>query len=154
MSSSITTDKAFKQALSPLSLTQQREVGALFVESVLTLCDDDRVKQALIAAKNPNIQVYELAATYKAAKAASIERFTQCGKNAEWLEQAAHFVAAASVTCVTPAEQLAETDNLAWNAAMQSRMARTCEAIANGEGSENQEKEHQYDTLIRYMGKL
>lgn len=151
---SITNDTEFKNALNQLTLAQQRRVAALFVESVLTLCDDHRVKNALNATKITEITPDELAAVYRAAKAASIERFTQCGKDVNWLGQAGHFVAAASVACVTPENQIKSTDNIAWTAAMHGRMARTCETIAAGKGSENQETQQQYQILTRFLETL
>ena len=151
MAQQITTDSEFKAALSQLNLTQQRQVGALFVERVLNLCDDYRVKNALEAAKQTTLNPEELTTAYRAAKAASTERFTQCGKDADWLAQAGHFVAAASADCVLPTEQLKPTDNLAWNAAMHARMARNCETIAQGEGSDNQEAQSQYEILANFL---
>lgn len=149
--STITNDNEFKSILGKLTTVQQRIVGALFVENVLNLCDDRRIKNAIAAAKNSATSLDELAAAHKSAKAASVERFTPCGKDADWLKQAGHFVAEASATCVTPDEQLMQMDNLAWNTAMHARMAKTCETIAAGEGSENQEREQQYQILGNFM---
>lgn len=149
--SHITTEREFKNSLNPLTIVQQRLIGALFVANVLHLCKDYRVKKAVEVAQNPHISDDELVAVYKAAKSASVETFTQCGKDVDWLGQASHFVAAASTVCVTPLEQLKSTDNLAWNAAMQARMARTFETIAAGEGSENQEAQQQYEILGNFL---
>lgn len=151
MAQQITTDGEFKAALSQLSLIQQRQVGALLVERVLNLCDDYRVKNALEAAKQATLNPEQLTTAYRAAKAASTESFTQCGKDADWLAQAGHFVAAASADCVLPTEQLKPTDNLAWNAAMHARMAKNCETIAQGEGSDNQEAQSQYEILANFL---
>jgi len=152
--SSITNETEFKNALDQLTLAQQRRVGALFVENVLTLCDDHRVKNALNATKTTEITPDELIAVCRSAKTASIESFTQCGKDVDWLGQAGHFVAAASVACVTPENQIKPTDNIAWTAAMHGRMARMCETIAAGEGSENQETQQQYQILARFLETL
>lgn len=152
--SSITNETEFKNALDQLTLAQQRRVGALFVENVLTLCDDYRVKNALNATKTTEITPDELIAACRSAKTASIESFTQCGKDVDWLGQAGHFVAAASVACVTLENQIKPTDNIAWTAAMHGRMARMCETIAAGEGSENQETQQQYQILARFLKTL
>jgi len=149
--SHITTDREFKNSLNLLTLIQQRMVGSLFVANVLHLCEDYRVKKVIEVANNFNRNTDELVAVYKAAKSASVETFTQCGKDVDWLGQASHFVAAASSVCVTPPDQLKPTDNLAWNAAMQTRMARACETIAAGEGSENQEAQQQYEILENFL---
>jgi hypothetical protein len=57
-------------------------------------------------------------------------------------------VAKAAVACVRPAE---EGENLAWDAAMSARMARTCETVATGEGTGNNESEEQYRILEAFM---
>jgi hypothetical protein len=152
--SHVTTDREFKTSLNPLTIVQQRLIGALFVANVLHLCKDYRVKKAVEVAQNPNISGDELVAVYKSAKSASVETFTQCGKDVDWLGQASHFVAAASTVCVTPPDQLQPTDNLAWNAAMQARLARTFETIAAGEGSENQEAQQQYEILEKFLQRI
>jgi hypothetical protein len=77
-----------------------------------------------------------------------VESFTQCGKSTDWADQAGHFVAKATVACVRPA---AEGENLAWEAAMASRMARTCETVATGEGTENSEAQEQYRILGAFL---
>ncbi len=149
--SHITTDREFKKSLNSLTIVQQRVIGALFVKNVLHLCKDYRIEKAVEVAKNSHITGDELVAVYKAAKSASVETFTQCGKDADWLGQASHFVAAAGTACVMPPDSLKPTDNLAWNAAMQARMARTFETIAAGEGSENQETQQQYEILENFL---
>jgi hypothetical protein len=145
----ITDEKTFKQALSNLAISQQRMIGALFVESVLQLFDDDRVKRALKVAQNLNASEDELQNVYKSARSASIESFTRCGADGDWKEQAGHFVANAAAACVIPSEQI-HKNNPAWEAAMNSRMARSCEAIANGETS-NEEDQHQYRVLSEFL---
>ena len=44
-------------------------------------------------------------------------------------------------------------DNIAWDAAMQARLARTCQTVAEGLGTENTEAQEQYrilETLLRF----
>lgn len=149
--SQINNDNEFKNTLMQLSTEQQRIVGALFVENVLSLCDDKRIRSALTVARTPGPDPEELANVYKSAKTTSTETFTQCGKDADWLGQASHFVAAAAAACVTPKAQLKQGDNLAWVAAMHARMARTFSTIAGGEGSENTETQTQYHILADYL---
>jgi hypothetical protein len=143
-------DKDFKTNLNGLSKNQQRQVAARFIESVLGLCSDARVATAVNACKRPDISEVELATLYPAAKSASVESFTQCGKEADWTAQAGHFVAKAAMACVQPA-----TDgSLAWNVAMIVRMARTCAAIASGEGSETREAMVQYRILEDFLSEV
>ncbi len=142
----IGNDKEFKAALAGLDPARQRLLAARFVDSVLSLCNDVRVAGAVNAAKRPDITEVELGAMYLAAKAASVESYTQCGHETEWATQAGHFVCKAAVNCVKPA-----SDNLAWDAAMEARMARTCAGIAGGEGTETREAEAQYRILDAFL---
>jgi hypothetical protein len=144
----ISNDKEFKAALNGLSVSQQRQVAALFVDSVLHLSGDGRVKGAVGAAKHLGISDAELAPACQAARSARVESYTQCGRETDWKSQAGHFVAKAALACVRPAE---EGGNLAWEAAMDARMARTCESIALGEGTKNREAETQYRILYEFM---
>lgn len=146
---SITDEKTFKQALSNLDIHQQRVVGALFVERVLNLFNDERIKRAVKIAQNVSISEDELHSAYKAVRSASIESYTRCGADGDWKEQAGHFVANAAAACVIPVEQIRK-NNPAWEAAMNSRMARNCEIIASEEIS-NEEDQHQYRVLSEFL---
>jgi hypothetical protein len=144
---SINSDKEFKTALNGLALNRQRQVAAHFIDSVLSLCGDARVVGAANAAKRADVSEAELAALYQAAKSASVESFTQCGKEADWAAQAGHFVARAAMECVQPAAD----SSLAWNVAIESRMACTFAAIASGEGSETREATAQHRILESFL---
>ena len=144
----IGNDGEFKAALSYLSGAARRLVAARFAENVLALSRDARVKSAVTAAKRADIADAELAAAYQSAKAASVDSYTQCGHECDWNDQASHFVAEAAVACVKPAEPGA---NPAWDAAMQARMARTCETIATGSGTDNAEAAAQYRILAEFL---
>jgi hypothetical protein len=144
----ISNDKAFKSALAGLSVAQQRQVAARFVEAVLPLSNDARIKVALEAAGRAGISDAELAIAAQAANTARVESFTQCGKETDWTAQAGHFVAKAAVACVRPAEA---GSNLAWDAAMQARLARTFQTVADGAGTDNREAEAQYRTLEAFL---
>jgi hypothetical protein len=143
----ITNDSEFKTALAALSVQQQRHVAALFVENILTMSADSRLKGVLSTAKREDVSNDELVAMYHAAKSASVESYTQCGAEGDWRCQAAHFVAEATVACVNT-----KSSNPAWDAAMHCRMARTCGEIAEGSGTENQEVEAQYKILSAFTG--
>ena len=99
----INNDSDFKAALSKL-LDSRDSVRsrARFAESVLTLSKDVRVKNAIEAAKRTDISDDELDAAYKSAKKASVDSFTQCGKECDWNSQAGHFVAQAALACLEP----------------------------------------------------
>lgn len=146
----IRSDSEFKAALNKLSVAEQRQIAARFSEAVLPLSKDPRVVAAVHGALRTDITDDELAVLYQAARTASVDSYTQCGHVTDWLNQAGHFVAEAATACVMPVERGA---NLAWDAAMRVRMARTCETIAHGKGTENREVAHQYRVLTEYLGK-
>jgi hypothetical protein len=144
----ISNDKDFKSALMGLSIEQQRQVAARFVQQVFLLSGDARVKAALEAAGRADISAAELAMAAQAANSARVESFTQCGREADWSAQAGHFVTKAAVACVKAADA---GDNLAWDAAMQSRLARTFQTVADGAGTDNREAEAQYRILDEFL---
>jgi hypothetical protein len=144
----IRTDADFKATLNKLPIPEQRRVAARFVESVAALCRDPRVTAAINAAKRADISDAELTAAFHAVKTACVDSYTQCGHEADWREQAGHFVAKAAETCVMPAGHVHE---IGWTAAMRARMARTCEVISAGQGTENREADQQYRILDEFI---
>lgn len=144
----ISNDSEFKAALNALSLAQQRQAAARLVENVIALTDDPRVKAAVNAARRADITGPELEVAYMAAKTASVESYTHCGQEGDWRGQAGHFTAEAAMACVAPEAKAA---HLAWNAAMSARMARMCETIAVGHGTENSEAAAQYRILEAFL---
>ncbi len=144
----ISNDKDFKSALADLSTAQQRQVAARFVQQVYPLSNDARIKTVLETAGRAGIADTELSLAFQSANSARVESFTRCGKETDWGAQAGHFVAKAAVACVKPAEA---GNNLAWDAAMQARMARTCQTVADGSGTDNREAEEQYRILEAFL---
>ena len=148
----ISNDKEFKTALAGLSTAQQRQVAAGFVQRVFALSGDIRIKAALDAAARADVSDAELTVLSGAANTARVESFTQCGKETDWSAQAGHFVAKAAVACVKAAEAgEGGNTNLAWDAAMHARMARTCQTVADGAGTENVEAGEQYRLLEAFL---
>ena len=148
---SISTDQEFKKALDQLSSAQQRVAGALFVERVLELCDDARVRRAVDVAKNINAQEGELDGANREAKSAAVESYTACGRDTDWSAQAAHFVATAAAECSVPPSRSDLAHNAAWDAAMYVRMARTSENIAKAHTDHHDEAEAQYQLLTQFL---
>ena len=144
----ISNDKDFKATLAGLPVARQRQVAARFVQRVFDLSKDVRVKAALEVAGRADISDAELTVVSQAANTARVESFTQCGKETDWGAQAGLFVAKVAVACVGAP---APGSNLAWDAAMQARMARTCQTVATGEGTENREAEEQYRILEAFL---
>jgi hypothetical protein len=144
----IDNDSDFKAALGDLSRAAQRLVAARFVENVLALSGDPRVKSTINLAKRTDIIEDELAAALQSARAASVDSFTQCGHECDWKKQSGHFVAEAALSCVKPT---VAGSNPAWDAAMHARMARTCASIAAGAGTGNDEAAAQYRILAEFQ---
>jgi len=144
-----TQDSEFKQKLGALPIVRQRQVASKFVQRVFPLSNDFRIKTALDVAERADAATdAELASAYQAAKATTVETYTQCGHECDWNSQAGHFVAQAAVACVRPAS---EGDNLAWESAMSARMAHTCKTVAEGLGTDNREAEAQYTILEAFL---
>jgi hypothetical protein len=140
----IHNDAEFKSALTALDPARQRRAAARFVERVLDLSGDVRVRAAVEAAQRGDLAEAEREVLFQAANSARVESFTQCGRECDWSNQAGHFVAKAAVACVKPA---GVGESIAWEAAMHARMARTCQSVANGVGTETREAEAQYAIL-------
>lgn len=147
--SEITNDTEFRKALDGLGLDEQRKIGADFVEQVLSLNDDARVKQAIEVARGGGSDEL-LQTAFKSAKRASIDSHARCGSEGDWAEQAAYFVARAATACVAPEGQ-SKTENVAWLAAVNSRMARTCQSIDAAADAAGQESARQYGLLADYL---
>jgi hypothetical protein len=145
---SITNDREFKMALAGFPIARQRQIAAGFARRVLDLSHDVRVKAALDAAERTDITDTELPLVAHAAHTARVESFTQCGRDTGWTAQAGHFVAKAAEACVRPP---AFGENIAWDAAMQARLARTCQTVAEGLGTENTEAREQYRILETFL---
>ena len=146
----INSDHELRMALDQLSRAQQRVLGGQFVSSVIDLTADARVRRAVEVATNPQASAADLEDAFRAAKAVSVKTYTDCGKDTDWLAQAAHFVAAAAAASLVPEGQPG-SDNPAWKAAMQARMARNCELIERDDGGEHNEAETQYEIIVRFL---
>lgn len=145
----IQNDKEFRTALDKLSVEQQRSLGALFVQSVKHLCDDQMIDRAIKAA--PEQDSLAMNEAFKQVKALATRTYTACGGDACWPEQAAHFVATAAKACLMPAEQIGSNANLAWRTAIQARLANNCEMIEKDSGEINSEAQKQYALTEEYL---
>jgi len=150
--SKINNDTEFKQALHNLNSAQQRAVAAMFVEHVMSLSNDDRVKRVVKIAADESATEAEISDALRSAKAAIMDSSTRCGAEGNWTDQAGYFVARAAVAAVTPPAQ-SKTGSPAWQAAMSSRMAQTSILIDDDsdEVPEHSENEWQYEILSNYL---
>jgi len=144
----IQTEKEFKAALAALPLTRQRQVAAAFGQRVMDLCHDVRVKNALAAAARADITPEELVLVAHSAHSARVASYAQCGHDSNWECAAGHFVARAAECSVRAAS---EGDPVAWEAAMQARLARTCQTVALGDGTDNDESAVQHQILDTFL---
>ena len=150
--SQITNDADFKQALSDLDATQQRTVAAMFIDHVLSLSDDDRIKRVVKVASDESASEGEIADALKSAKAATMDSSTRCGAEGDWTDQAGYFVARAAVAALsTPAQSKSGTP--AWQTALSCRMAQTSMQIDSDTAvvPSHSENEWQYDILSNYL---
>ncbi len=144
----INNDNEFKAALAALPLARQRQVAVIFTRRVMDLCYDARIKGVLLAAERDDITEPELLLAEKAAHQVRVRSFGQCGHDTSWSLQSGHFVATAAQCCVRmPLPGVC----IAWEAAMQARLARTCQDVADGDGIVNTEAEAQYGLLESFL---
>lgn len=146
----ITNDIEFRKALEGLDYSQLREVAGMFVQNVMDLSCDDRIKRVVKVASDAEATADELASALKSAKAAMIDCHARCGAEGDWRHQAGYFVARAATSALTPEGQC-RSGGPAWQAAMSSRMARTSIEIDSGDDSPSEESEQQYHILSNYL---
>ena len=147
----IANDQQLRAALNALTPQEQRLMGARFAGSVMHLCLNDGVRRAGQLALDPDADPTSLDDAVRTAKTHTVKTYTDCGKDTNWLEQADHFVAAALVAALTPADQLAAQSNPAWKAAVQARMAKNCEIMVEEEGEAETESDRQYRIASQYL---
>ena len=143
----IHNDQEFKQALSELSMVEQRMLAVQFIESVLHLNPDPLIERALKVVRDKS----EFGDIYASINSLAVKTYTACGNDADWLAQAAHFVATAARACLTPLDHLGNKTNLAWTCAMQTRMAKNCEMIESDSDTVDNEAQKQYVITDAYI---
>ena len=150
--SEMCNDKEFRVTLASLSPPQQREVAVLFVNHVLSLCEDKRLDRVMKIAADAEATEEELAAALKTAHAVTFDSHARCGAEGHWSDQAGYFVARAAVAVVTPIAH-SRVGGPAWQAAMSARMAHTTALIddVTNTQSAHTECEWQYRALSEYL---
>lgn len=144
----IDNDNDFKSALDGLTLVDQRKIAVSFTRHVMDLCYDARIKGVLLTAERADITDPELLLAEHAAHQVRVRSFGECGHDTSWLLQAGHFVATAAKYCVTVP---AAGENIAWKAALQTRMARNCQDALDDKGLLNSEATAQYELLESFL---
>ena len=140
----IKNDQDFKQALSELSMAEQRRLAAQFIDSVVQLSSEPVIARALKVIRAEVYSENDSEEIYKQIKSLAVKTYTACGDDADWSSQAAHFVVTATKACLTPRKFLDNKNNLAWKCAMQTRMARNCELIESDNNTIDNEAQKQY----------
>lgn len=140
----ITNDQQLRGLLNNLALDQQRAIGSLFTNSVAEFSKDPLLARAIAATSDTTISETERDEAFKMAKSIATKTYTACGRDADWLVQAEHFVAAACSAVLTPDSQLDPQVNLAWKAAIQARMAKNCLMMESDSVDIDNEAQKQY----------
>jgi hypothetical protein len=148
----INNDRDLRVTIARLDLAQQRVLAGRFVESVISLTGNERLHRAAAVAADPERSSEDMIDAFKSARAIAVETYTACGRDADWMGQAEHFVAAACVGALMPEDQIGKGTNPAWKAAMQARMAKNCEMIESGEGGVDNEAQRQYAIAVEFCG--
>ncbi len=141
---SISNDRELRDALGGLDLGQQRTLAGRFSLSVMGPTTDRRLRRAAEVAADPKRTPEDVSESFRTARSIAVDTYTACGRDADWLAQAEHFVAAACAAALSPEDQLGAGSNPAWQAAMHARMAKNCEMIESGEGGVDNEAQRQY----------
>ena len=148
---SITSDQDLRAAIGRLPLSEQRRLAGLFADSVIGLCDDERIHRAAATAVGDSVSETKLEDAFRGARAYTAKSYTACGHDTDWMSQAAHFAGLAAQAGVTPAAMIGDGPGPAWQAAMYARMARNCEMIARDNSGPAHESSHQYSLTDRFM---
>jgi hypothetical protein len=157
----ITSNEAFNQALSSLSLAQQRQVGARFIANVLDLTDGSCTQHARAIAEKNDVTAEELENAYRAVHSVYVSTHPRSDlSELDYQKQAAHFVAEACMVCVAPTYEKSHTHHLAEKVAGYCRMARICSSIQHeaeypkfmdAEESLKKEMDTQYQILSEFL---
>jgi hypothetical protein len=109
----ITTNEAFREALSSLTLAQQRAVSARFIENVLDLAHESCIKQAqAILGKIDEISAEELEKAYHATHSVYVHTYPRSDLSLlDYKQQAEHFVADA---CTALHQRITTQKSITW----------------------------------------
>lgn len=160
--SRITTNEAFRESLSSLTLAQQRAVGARFIANVLDLTQDSHIKQAqALLSKSEDISAEELDAAFHAIHSIHAQTYPRSHFSLlDYRQQAEHFVAEACMHCLSPTYYEEKKHHLAERVSMYCLMARTCASIdhegdypkfTDTEDLVKKEVDAQYEILSEYL---
>jgi len=158
----ITTNEAFRESLSSLTLSQQRAVSARFIANVLDLAHDSCIKQAQAILGNiDDISAEDLENAYRTTHSIYVHTLPRSGFSLlDYNKQAEHFVAEACMHCLAPTYYETKKHHLAERVSMYCLMARTCASInheenypkfTDTEDRVKKEVDAQYEILSEYL---
>jgi hypothetical protein len=157
----ITSNEAFKQALSSLPLSLQRQIAAKFIANVLDLTDGSCTQHAQFIAEKDNVTAEELENAYHAVHSVYVATHPRSDlSELDFKKQAAHFVTEACMVCLAPTYEEYRTHHLAEKVAGYCRMARICSNIqheeelpkfVDAEAALKMEMDAQYEVLNKFM---
>lgn len=146
----ISNDKDFRSVLDGLSESERRIVAGRFVKNVMHLSRDPLAEKALEITQKSERSAQELEQAYRSARSYAATSFTECGSDTDWMSQADHFVATALAASLLPTGTIAKGKNLAWQAALEARMAKNCELLERDDAEEHNESQRQYEILEEF----
>jgi hypothetical protein len=150
----ISNEREFREALASLSSQEGRTVSALFLQNVLDVTKDPRIRRIISVALDRNANEKECEDAYNTARSIATETFTHLGEELDPDRQALHFLATAAAYCLLP-DRLRPyycRKRAPWAIAMHTRMARCWSQMAQGkEEEEMREGEDQYKTLAGFL---
>jgi hypothetical protein len=163
--SRIASNEAFREALSTLSLAQQRAVSARFIANVLDLTQDSHVKHAqALFNTNDEISAENLDSAFQEIHSIYAQTYPRSHFSLfDYSKQAEHFVAEACLHCLAPTYYEAKKHHLAERVSMYCLMARTCASIdhegnypkfAGTEDLVKKEVDAQYEILSEYLASI
>ncbi len=157
----ISSNEAFRKALSSLSLARQRQVGARFIANVLDMTDGSCTEHAQKVAEMSDVTPEELENAYHAVHSIYVATHPRSDlSELDYRKQAAHFVAEACMVCLAPTYEEYRTHHLAEKVAGYCRMARMCSSIQHdeeypkfldAEESSKKEIDAQYQILTDFL---
>ncbi len=152
---------AFQEAMSALSVAQQRQLGARFIAHVLDLTDDRRLHEIQEILAKPELSAEALLDAYHRVHAIYVQTHPRSDlSEVDYTKQAVHFITEAYLICLSPTYSEVKVHRIAEKAAMYCRMARTCANIQHDVDMPElndtakalqQEIEMQYATLSEFL---
>jgi hypothetical protein len=150
----ISNEREFREAIASLSAEEEHTVSALFLQNVLDVTRDPRIRRVISVALDRNAGEEEREGACNTARSIATETFTHLGEELDLNRQALHFLATAATYCLLPdrLKSLYCRKRAPWAIALHTRMARCWSQMAQGrEEEEMREDEDQYKILAGFM---